>query len=121
MKKEMLLRAAVAGMALGAVVAQSAVGGEKKDEVKCWGVNGCGAHASCSVGAEELAAIKALLGEKDYRSRFGKSESHACGAHAQCGASAGILNWTKLPADECRAQGGFVIEAKGGRKLARKA
>lgn len=120
MKRDKLLLAAVAGMTLGAVGAHGALAGEK-DEVKCWGINGCGSHASCTVGADDLAAIRALLGEKEYQAKYGRSEAHACGAHAKCGGSDQILNWTNVAAGECKAKGGFVIEEKGGRKVARKA
>ena len=120
MRKDRLLLAAVAGMTLGAVASPGAAG-EKKDEVKCWGINGCGSHASCSVGADDLAAIRALVGEKDYAAKYGKSEAHSCGAHAKCGGSFQILNWTNVGAGECKAKGGFVVEEKDGKKVARKA
>jgi hypothetical protein len=119
-KKDMLLAAAVAGIALG-VSAPQAAAQEKGGEVKCWGVNGCGAHASCAVKADDLGAVKKLLGEREYGKRFGKSEVHSCGSHAKCGAPSQILNWNNVPADECRAQGGIVIDEQGGRKVARKA
>ena len=41
----------------------------------------------------DLDAFKALLGEKEYQTRFGKSETHSCGSTAKCGASMKILNW----------------------------
>lgn len=119
-KKEMLLAAAVAGIALG-VSAPQAAAQDKVDEVKCWGVNGCGSHAKCSVKADDLGAVKKLLGEREYRKRFGKSEAHSCGSHAKCGASFQILNWTTTTAGECSAQGGFLIDEVGGQKVAKKA
>jgi hypothetical protein len=121
MKKDRLLLAAVAGITLGAVATPGAVAREEKDTVKCWGINGCGSHASCSVGTDDLAAIKALLGGKEYGARFGKSEAHACGAHAKCGGESQILNWTQVDAGQCRAQGGLLVEEKGGKKVAKKA
>jgi hypothetical protein len=119
-KKEKLLAAAVAGIALGVSAPRAAAQG-KVDEVKCWGVNGCGSHAKCAVKDDDLGAVKKLLGEREYTKRFGKSEAHACGSHAKCGASSEILNWTTTTAGECSAQGGFLIEAVGGRKVAKKA
>ncbi len=119
-KKDMLLAAAVAGIALG-VSAPRVAAQEQGGEVKCWGVNGCGSHASCSVKADDLGAMKKLLGEREYQKRFGKSEAHSCGAHAKCGASSQILNWNNAEAGDCQAQGGFVIDEKDGKKVARKA
>jgi hypothetical protein len=118
-----LLMAAVAGIALGAGAPASVLAGEKTGDVKCWGVNGCGSHAKCAVAAEDLRAFRTLLGDKEYRARFGKSEVHACGSHAKCGASARILNWVPTGADECKAQGGYVVEETGSpkKKVARKA
>jgi hypothetical protein len=121
MKKDKFLVAAIAGIALGASTPRSVSADEAKDEVKCYGVNGCGAHAKCSVTADDLAAVKTLLGPRDYASRFGKSEAHSCGAHAKCGTPANILNWVPTSADQCKADGGFVITEKDGKKVAKKA
>jgi hypothetical protein len=123
MNKQKLLLAAVAGITLGVTAPRdgAAGAGEKADEVKCYGINACGSHAKCSVTAEDLAAVKALLGAKEYAKRFGKSEVHACGSHAKCGASAQILNWVDTSGGECRAQGGLLIEEVNGKKVARKA
>lgn len=117
-KNEKLLAAAVAGIAMGFSAPAPA---QAADDVKCYGINGCGQHAKCSVAQADLDAVKRLLGDKDYRARFGKSEAHGCGAHAKCGAGAGILNWTETSAGECKAQGGIVIEEKDGKKVAKKA
>jgi hypothetical protein len=121
MQKDKLVMAAVAGISLG-VSLPGASAAEKKDEVSCWGVNSCGSSAKCSVGAEDLAAFKALLGDKEYAAKFGKSESHDCGAPAaKCGASAKILNWTTTTPAECKTKGGYVIDEKDGKKTAKKA
>jgi hypothetical protein len=121
MKKDKLLVAAVAGIALGAAAPNAVRADDAKAEVKCYGVNACGVHAKCSVAADDLEAIKALLGPKDYKARFGKSEAHGCGAHAKCGTPANILNWVPTSADQCKADGGFVIAEKDGKKVAKKA
>lgn len=118
-KKDRFLMAAIAGIAMG--VNSPAHGEEKKDDVQCYGVNGCGSHAKCSVSADDLKALKALVGEKDYAAKYGKSEAHSCGSHAKCGASSQILNWVPMSRGECSAQGGFVVEEVGGKKVAKKA
>jgi hypothetical protein len=117
------LLAAVAGITVGAGAPSSVLAEEKSSDVKCWGINGCGAHAKCAVTAGDLKAFKALLGEKEFTVRFGKSEVHACGTHAKCGASSQILNWVPTGAGECKAQGGYVVEETGTpkKKVARKA
>ncbi len=115
------LMAAVAGLSVGASAPATTVAGEKAGGVKCWGINGCGSHAKCSVAADDLAALKALLGEQEWKARFGKSETHSCGSHAKCGASSQILNWVPTSAQECKAQGGYIVEEVGGKKVARKA
>ncbi len=120
MKKDKLLMAAIAGITLGVTAPPGAIAGDK-DEVKCWGINSCGSHAKCSVGEDDLAAFKALLGAKEYAAKYGKSEAHACGSHASCGGSAQILNWTTATAGECKAKGGYVVETQGGKKVAKKA
>lgn len=121
MKKQKLLMAAVAGISLGVSTPRDAGAEEKADSVKCYGVNGCGSHAKCSVAQADLDAVKKLLGDKDYKSRFGKSETHSCGGHAKCGGSSQILNWVPTTAGECKTQGGIVIEEAAGRKVAKKA
>jgi hypothetical protein len=120
MKKDKLLMAAIAGITLGASAPQGAQAAEK-DEVKCYGINSCGSHAKCSVTSQDLDAIKALLGDKEYAAKYGKSEAHSCGGHAKCGPSSQILNWLPTTAGECQAKGGFVVEEKSGKKVARKA
>lgn len=119
-KNEKLLAAAVAGITLGLSTPAPAQAGDA-DEVRCYGINGCGQHAKCSVAAADLDAVKKVLGEKDYRARFGKSQVHGCGQHAKCGAAQKILNWVPAQASECSAQGGIVIEEKDGKKVAKKA
>ena len=116
-----LLMAAVAGISMG--INAPAPAEEKADEVKCWGVNGCGSHAKCSVAADDLKAFQALLGDKDFKARYGKSEAHSCGSHAKCGAASKILNWVPTSAQECKDKGGYVVEETGTpkTKVARKA
>ncbi len=121
MYKDKLLMAAVAGISLGVSLPEASAA-EKKDEISCWGVNSCGSSAKCAVEADDLAAFKALLGEKEYTAKFGKSAVHSCGApDAKCGASMKILNWTTTTAAECKTKGGYVIDAKDGKKVAKKA
>ena len=115
------LMAAVAGIGMGLSAAPT-VAEDTKEDVKCWGINGCGSHAKCSVKADDLAAFKALLGDQEYQTKFGKSEAHSCGSHAKCGASFNILNWVPTSLEECKAQGGYVVEERGSdkKKVARK-
>ena len=117
------LMAAVAGISMGLSGPAPSVADEKPGDVKCWGINGCGSHAKCSVTAEDLKAFQTLLGEKDFKSRFGKSEAHACGSHAKCGASSKIINWVPTSLEECKAQGGYIVEESGTpkNKVAKKA
>jgi len=121
MKKQKLLMAAVAGITLGVSAPPETQGADKSDEVRCWGVNGCGHSAKCSVKQDDLDAVKTLLGEKSYAAKFGKSEVHSCGSHAKCGASSQILNWTPTPAGECSDKGGILIETVNGKKVAKQA
>lgn len=117
-----LLMAAVAGMSLAASTpAASATAPEKKTEVRCWGINSCG--SKCAVTDADIKAFKELLGEKEYGSRYEKTEAHACTAHAKCGAADHILNWEPAPAAECKAKNGYVVEEVGPekKKVARKA
>ncbi len=115
------LMAALAGLSMGVSAPPSTIAGEKAGGVKCWGVNGCGSHAKCAVAADDLAALQALLGEQEFKTRFAKSEAHSCGSHAKCGASSQILNWVPTSAQECKAQGGYIVEEVGKKKVARKA
>ena len=118
-----MLMVAVAGISMGLSVPAASAAEPKADEVKCWGINGCGSHAKCSVNAEDLKAIRTLLGDKEYESRFGKSEAHSCGSHAKCGASSQILNWVPTTRDKCKAEDGYVVEEVGPakKKVAKKA
>ncbi len=118
-----MLMVAVAGISMGLSVPPATAAEQKADEVKCWGINGCGSHAKCSVSAEDLKAFRTLLGDKDYESRFGKSEAHSCGSHAKCGASSQILNWVPTTRDKCKAEDGYVVEEVGPakKKVAKKA
>jgi len=117
------LMAAVAGISMGLSAPTPGLAGDKKDEVKCWGVNGCGSHAKCSVADADIKAFQTLLGEKEFQDKFGKSEAHSCGSHAKCGASSKIINWIPTSAAECKAQGGYIVEEVGAdkKKVAKKA
>jgi hypothetical protein len=119
-KREKLLMAAVAGIAMGLNVPAES-GAAAKDEVKCWGINSCGSDSKCSVSMEDLKAMKTLLGDKEYQKKFGKSETHGCGSSAKCGGAEGILNWLPTTSAECKAKGGYVIEEVDGKKVAKKA
>ena len=123
MRDKSFLVAAVAGISMGLSAPAPGVADEKKDEVKCWGVNSCGSHAKCSVTDADLKAFQTLLGEKDFKDKFGKSETHSCGSHAKCGASSKIINWTPTSTAECKAQGGYIVEEVGAekKKVAKKA
>ncbi len=120
-KHEKFLMAAIAGISLGVGAPASAESKEKKDDVKCYGVNGCGSHAKCSVSADDLKAFQTLLGEKEYAAKWGKSEAHSCGGHAKCGAESQILNWVPTSRGECKTQGGYVVEEVAKKKVAKKA
>jgi len=115
------LMAAVAGLTMG--LSDPAVGraAEEPGDVKCFGINGCGAHAKCSVSDADLKAFRTLLGDKEYGIRFGKSEAHSCGSHAKCGASSKILNWVPTSLQECKDKGGYVVEEVEKKKVAKKA
>ncbi len=118
MKTRKLLMAAVAGIVAGAAAPAPAA---EPTEVNCYGINGCGSHAKCSVSTEDLAAVRKLLGPQAYEKRFGKSEAHSCGSHAKCGAAQRILNWTPVAPADCAAKGGLLIEGPEGKRVARKA
>lgn len=120
-REKSFLMAAVAGITMGLTAPAPTVAEEKEGDVKCWGINGCGAHAKCSVADGDLKALRTLLGDKDYQGRFGKSEVHSCGSHAKCGASSQILNWVPTSLEECKAQGGYIVEEVEKKKVAKKA
>jgi hypothetical protein len=120
MKKEKLLLAAVAGLTLG-LTAPGTGFTEEKTDVNCWGVNGCGKSAKCSVTDADIAAVKKLIGDKEYETKFGKTETHSCGSHAKCGASSKILNWSPTTAAACKEKGGILIKDVEGKKVAAKA
>jgi hypothetical protein len=114
-----LVVAAVAGLAIGATApAQEANTGQPAG-VKCYGINGCAASASCAVKADDLAAVRSQLGAKGFKARFGKSTEHSCKAHGSCGASSHILNWTMTSEDACQQSHGIVIEEADGKKTAK--
>jgi hypothetical protein len=114
-----LVIAAVAGLTMGASApAQEASAGQPAD-VKCYGINGCAANASCAVKAEDLAAVRTLLGAKAFKARFGKSTEHSCKAQGSCGASSHILNWTTVGNETCQQSHGIVIEETDGKKVAK--
>ena len=118
-KTNALVIAAVAGLAIGAnAPAQEASAGQPAG-VKCFGINGCAANASCGVKGDDLAAVRTLLGAKVFKARFGKSTEHGCKAQGSCGASSHILNWTASDADTCQQNHGIVIEESDGKKVAK--
>jgi len=115
-----LVVAAVAGLAIGAnAPAQESTNAGQPAGVKCYGINGCAANASCAVKGEDLAAVKTLLGAKAYKARFGKSTEHSCKAHGSCGASSHILNWSTTDEGTCQQGHGIVIEESDGKKVAK--
>lgn len=118
--KKKLIMAALAGLAVGAS-AHAQPGKAKPDgaEVKCYGINGCASHAGCGVKKDDIAAVRQLLGDSEFETRFGKTTSHSCGSHASCGAAQHILNWTKVSQGECQKAGGIVIEEQDGKKTAK--
>jgi hypothetical protein len=120
-RNQKALMAAVAGISLGAAGAAASQAADKAEDVKCYGINSCGHHSKCSVTQADLDAVKALLGDQEYQSKFGKSEVHSCGSHAKCGVSSQILNWTPTSAGECKDKGGILIDAVNGKKVAKKA
>lgn len=119
--REKFLIAAVAGMTMGANAPLPAAAEEAKDEVRCFGVNGCGQHAKCAVSDADLNALRDLLGGEEYKKQFGNSEAHSCGAHAKCGASSQVANWVPTTVGECNAQGGIIVSEVGKKKVAKKA
>ena len=122
MNKDTLLRAALAGLSVGLTASAASLAQDKPGDVKCYGINGCGSHAKCSVSTADIEAVRTLLGQKEFTSRFAKSEAHSCASHAKCGSGSGILNWVPTAAAECTAQGGILIEeGKDKKKVAKKA
>ena len=120
-KREKLLMAAVTGIAMGLSAPVATVAQEKKGDVNCFGINGCGKSAKCSVTDADIKAFRTLLGDKEYESKFGKTETHSCGSTAKCGAASKILNWVPVSPEKCKGEGGYVVEEKDGKKVARKA
>ena len=122
-RESKLLMAAVAGISMGLSAPLVNAEEKKADDGKCWGINGCGSHAKCAVSEAELKAVRTLLGDQEFQSRFGKSEVHSCGSHAKCGASSQILNWVPATRDKCKAEGGYLVEEVGPekKKVAKKA
>jgi hypothetical protein len=119
-RREKLLMAAVTGIAMGLSAPATEAADEKKGDVKCFGINGCGSSAKCAVSADDLKAFKTLFGDKEYEAKWGQSEAHGCGSSAKCGAMAKVLNWQPASAEKCKAGGGYVVEEKDGKKVARK-
>jgi hypothetical protein len=123
MREKGFLMAAVAGISMGLTAPTPTMADDKKDEVKCWGVNGCGSHAKCSVSDADIKAFQTLLGDKEFQDKFGKTETHSCGSHAKCGASSKIMNWAPTSASDCKAKGGYLVDEVGAdkKKVAKKA
>lgn len=115
------LLAAVAGICAAVSGPPVSAGAEDKADVKCWGINSC--EGKGAVTDADVKAFKDLLGEKEYGSRFGKTEAHTCSALGKCGAEDHILNWEMASAGDCKAKKGYVIEEVGPekKKVARKA
>lgn len=120
-KTNVLLVAAIAGMSLGSNATSPAqeAGAGQPAGVKCYGINGCGANASCAVKADDISAVRMLLGNSGYKAKFSKSKEHSCKAHASCGASNHILNWTPASLESCTESHGIVIEDSEGKKTAK--
>ena len=114
-----LVLAAVAAISLAAAAPAPVLGQDSPTDVKCYGVNSCKGHSGCGVKSDDVAAVKMLLGD-DFETQFGKTKTHSCAAHGSCGAKQHVLNWTKVSADDCKTQGGIVIEEQDGMKVAKK-
>ena len=71
-RREKLLMAAAAGIAMGLSPAAASAADLKKGEVKCFGINGCGSNAKCGVTDADLKAFRTLLGDKEYEAKFGE-------------------------------------------------
>jgi hypothetical protein len=111
--------AAVAGLTIGANAPAQEPSAGQPAGVKCYGINGGAANASCAVKADDLTAVRTLLGAKSYKARFGKSTEHSCKAHGSCGASSHILNWTTTDESTCQESHGIVIEESDGKWVAK--
>ena len=124
-REQALLMAAVAGITMGLNGPAFAADDLKPGEVKCWGVNADKSKAKCGVSESDVKAFKALLGDKEYEERFGKTTLHGCGSSAKCGTSGNVLNWMPLAAAECKAQNGYLVQEEGTgdakKKVAKKA
>jgi hypothetical protein len=121
-KREMpFLLAAVAGICAAVSSPPASLGAEEKADVKCWGINSC--EGKGAVSEADVKAFKELLGDKEYASRFGKTEAHTCSAKGKCGAEDHILNWEMATSADCKAKDGYVIDEVGPdkKKMARKA
>lgn len=121
--KEKLIMAALAGLMLGCTAVGKAQSGQdagQASNVRCYGVNSCAGHAGCGVMAEDVAAVRKLLGDTDFDARFGKTKAHSCSAHSKCGASSHVLNWTLISESSCKESGGIVIDGGEGQKVAKK-
>ena len=96
-KKNMLLKAAVAGLMGAAVVAapsfakdgKGAAKAEKDGNVKCYGVNKCKAMGKCGGAGHECAGQNTCKGQ----------------------------GWLKMPKDSCLAIEGGSLEAKTTEKM----
>ena len=118
-RTNVLVVAAVAGLAIGVKAPAQEANAGQPAEVKCYGINGCAANSSCAVKANDLAAVRTLLGTEAFNARFGNSKEHSCKAHAGCGASSHILNWTSTSEDTCKQAHGIVIEETDAKKVAK--
>ena len=116
-----IVMAALAGLAVGFAAPAAVRADDKPADVSCYGINSCKAHSKCNVSAEDLAAVRKLLGDKEFTARFGKSRTHSCAAHSKCGATSQVLNWTPVSAATCTEKGGILIDEIDGKKVAKKA
>src|SRR6266581_8253012 len=110
-----LILAAIAGITLAAVAPAPVLGQDSPTDLKCYGVNSCKGHSGCGVKSDDVSAVRMLLGGAEFKEQFGKTKTHSCAAHGSCGAKQHVLNWTKVSGDECKAQGGIVIEEAEGK------
>ena len=110
-RERTFLMAAVAGICAAVSSPPVSVAAEDKADVKCWGVNSC--EGKGAVTDADVKAFKELLGEKEYGSRFGKTETHTCSALGKCGAEDHILNWEAR--DRGRLQGQEGVRHRRGR------
>jgi len=77
-----LVVAAVAGLAIGVKAPTQEANAGQPADVKCYGINGCAANSSCGVKADDVAAVRTLLGTQAFNDRFGRTKEHSCKAHA---------------------------------------